>query len=125
MAVRTTPLENGQAESLASTEVSTADRAMGASMIASGIGAVVLGILVVLAEANAQIKSALAWSSAVGPLSGKTSLMVLAFLVSWAVLHYIFQRRAVRLTTSFIWTISLLAVGLVLTFPPVYTLFAP
>jgi hypothetical protein len=98
---------------------------MGASMIASGIGAVVLGILVVLAEANAQIKSALAWSSAVGPLSGKTSLMVLAFLVSWAVLHYIFQRRAVTLTTSFIWTISLLALGLVLTFPPVYTLFAP
>jgi hypothetical protein len=125
MAVRTTPIEEGQAESLETSEVSAADRAMGASMIASGIGSVVLGILVVLAEANVQIKNALAWSSAVGPLSGKTSLMILAFVVSWAVLHYVFQRRAVRLTASFIWTVILLALGLVLTFPPVYTLFAP
>lgn len=120
MATQTVDLEKGQLKSEAGTEISAADRAMGASMIASGIGSLVLGIAIVLAEVNTGIKTFLTWNSGVGPLSGKTGVAVIAFIVSWAVLHYAFQRRALSLTTSFITTLVLVVLGLLLTFPPVF-----
>lgn len=123
MATQTADLERGQLKSEAGTEISAADRAMGASMIASGIGSLVLGIAIVLAEVNADIKTFLTWNSGVGPLSGKTGVAVIAFIVSWAVLHYAFQRRAISLTTSFIVTLVLVVLGLLLTFPPVFMSF--
>lgn len=123
MATQTTDLEKGYLKSEADTEISAADRAMGASMIASGIGSLVLGIVIVLAEVNASIKTFLNWNNGVGPLSGKTGVAVIAFIVSWAVLHYAFQRRAISLTTSFIVTLVLVALGLLLTFPPVFMSF--
>lgn len=121
---RTTSLERSQAKPAVRTEVSAVDRAMGASMIASGIGSLVLGILVVLAEINLDIKNFLNWNDGVGPLSGKTGVAVIAFVVSWIVLHYAFQRKAISLTASFIVTVVLIALGLLLTFPPVFITLA-
>lgn len=103
--------------------VSTADRAMGAAMIASGIGSLTLGIMIILAEVSPAIKTALTLNKAVGPLSGKTTVAVIAFLVSWLVLHYIFRGKAVALGTSFIVAAVLLVLGLLLTFPPVFMSF--
>lgn len=123
MATQTTKLETGQTKSETTVEVSAADRAMGASMIASGIGSVVLGIAIVLAETNADFKTFLTWNSGVGPLSGKTGLAVIAFLVSWVALHYAFQRKAITLTTAFIVTVVLVVLGLLLSFPPVFMSF--
>ena len=123
MATQTADLERGQSKSEAAGEVSVADRAMGASMIASGIGSLVLGIAIVLAEVNADIKTFLTWNTGVGPLSGKTGVSIIAFVISWVVLHYAFQRRAISLTTSFVVTLVLLVLGLLLTFPPVFMSF--
>jgi hypothetical protein len=123
MATKTADLERGQIKSEAEAEIGAADRAMGASMIGSGIGSLVLGIAIVLSEVNADIKTFLTWSSGVGPLSGKTGVAVIAFVVSWVVLHYAFQRKAVSLTTSFIITLVLVALGILLTFPPVFLSF--
>lgn len=124
MAMQTADLEREQIKSKTAVEISAADRAMGASMIASGIGSFVLGIAIVLSEVNVDIKTFLTWNSGVGPLSGKTGVAVIAFLVSWAVLHYAFQRRAISLTTSFIITLVLVVLGILLTFPPVFLSFA-
>jgi hypothetical protein len=121
---QTPTLERAQAKSAVRTEVSAADRAVGASMIASGIGSLVLGIMVVLAEINLDIKDFLNWNNGVGPLSGKTGVAVIAFVVSWVVLHYAFQRKALSLTASFIVTVVLLVLGLLLTFPPVFVSLA-
>jgi hypothetical protein len=123
MAMRTASLEKGQVRAVENTEVSVAEQAVGASMVASGIGSLVLGIAVVLAEVSPGAKAFLTWSKGVGPLSGKSSVAVIAFLVSWAILHYAFQRRAISLTTSFIITVVLLVLGLLLTFPPVFMSF--
>ncbi|MEO8395607.1 MAG: hypothetical protein ABI700_21610 [Chloroflexota bacterium] len=123
MATHAAKFENEQSKSEV-IEISAADRAMGASMIGSGIGALVLGIAIVLAEVNPGIKTFLTWVSPVGPLSGKTGLAVIAFFVSWGVLHYAFQRRAINLTSAFIVTVVLLVLGLLLTFPPVFGLLA-
>lgn len=123
MATHAAKFENEQSTAEV-TEISAADRAMSAAMIGSGIGALVLGIAIVLAEANAGIKTFLNWVGPVGPLSGKTGLAVIAFFVSWGVLHYVFQRRAISLTSAFLVTVVLLVLGLLLTFPPVFDLLA-
>ena len=124
MTTHTTPLETPQIKSDTDAEVSAADRAMGAAMIASGIGSLVLGITIILAEVNANIQTFLIWHSGAGPLSGKTSISVIAFVVGWIVLHYVFKRKAVSLTTSFVITLILLVLGLLLTFPPVFVSLA-
>jgi hypothetical protein len=111
---------NPEISTTATENVSAADRAMGASMVASGIGSLVLGILVVLAEANADIKNFLTWNSGVGPLSGKTGIAVIAFIVSWVILDYAFKRYTISLMRSFIIATVLVVLGLLLTFPPIF-----
>jgi hypothetical protein len=96
-----------------------------AVFLAAGVGSLVLGILTTLAEANESIKSWLEWSTSVGPLSGKTILAVIAFVVAWVVLGIALRGRDPKPSTVFTWTAVLVAVGLVLTFPTFFTAFAP
>jgi hypothetical protein len=96
-----------------------------AVFLAAGIGSLVLGILTTLAEANGSIKSALQWSASVGPLSGKTIIATIAFLVSWAILAAVLRGRDVNYRTVYIWTAVLVSLGLVLTFPTFFQAFAP
>ena len=96
-----------------------------AVFIAAGIGAVVLGILTTLAEASADIKSALEWSTSVGPLMGKTILATGAFFVSWLILGLAMRGRDPKPQRVFVWVGVLLVVGLVLTFPTFFQAFAP
>jgi hypothetical protein len=107
-------------------EVSILDREVGAAFIASGIGSFVLGLLVVLTEmkAGAGLKAALNWVGPVGPLSGKTGVAVIAFVVGWVVLHFAFKNRAVTLTTAFVITLILVGLGVLMSFPPFFELFA-
>ena len=100
--------------------VSAADRTMNAVMIASGVGSAVLGLLVVGADANAALKTALTWDPGVGPLAGKAGVAAIAFLVSWVALHFSFQKQSPRLMTALIITGVLVAIGVALTFPPIY-----
>lgn len=96
-----------------------------AVFVAAGIGAVVLGIATTLAEASEDIKSALEWSKSVGPLMGKTIVSVIAFAVSWVILHTIWRDRNLDPRRVFAWTAVLVAVGVLLTFPTFFQLFAP
>jgi hypothetical protein len=107
-------------------EVSAADRAVGAAFIASGIGSTALGLMVILTEmkAGAGLKAALTWTAPVGPLSGKTGVAVLAFVISWVLLHFAFKRRAVSLTTSFVVAVVLIVLGVAMCYPPIFELFA-
>jgi hypothetical protein len=94
-----------------------------AVMLASGIGALVLGIFTVLSEANEDIHEFLEFSERVGPLSGKTVLATAAFLVSWGGLHMALRDREVAWRTALAVTVVLLVIALVLTFPPFFQLF--
>jgi hypothetical protein len=123
MAIRTESLGKQQVKPVVESQVSAADQAMGAAMIASGIGSLVLGIAIILAEVSPGFKTFVTWNSGVGPLSGKTGVSVIAFVFSWVVLHYALKGKSVSLTTSFIWTIALVVLGLLLTFPPVFMSF--
>jgi hypothetical protein len=96
-----------------------------AVFLAAAIGALVLGILTTLAEANEGFKSWLEWSTSVGSLSGKTIIAVIAFVLAWAVLGIGLRGRNPKPSTIFTWTAVLVAVGLVLTFPTFFQAFAP
>jgi hypothetical protein len=82
--------------------------------------------MIVLTEmkAGAGLKAALTWVGPVGPLSGKTGVAVIAFIISWVALHFAFKRRAVTLTTSFVIAVVLLTLGLLMSYPPIFDLFA-
>jgi hypothetical protein len=96
-----------------------------AVFLAAGVGALVLGILTTLAEANESFKSWLEWSTSVGSLSGKTIIAVIAFVVAWVVFGIGLRGKNPKPTSIFMWTAVLVAVGLVLTFPTFFQAFAP
>lgn len=95
-----------------------------AALLAGGIGAAVLALMTILAEASSGIRTALNWFAPVGPLSGKTGIAVLAFAVSWIVLYVIFRGKNVDFKLISLIALILLTIGLLGTFPPLFLLFA-
>lgn len=91
-----------------------------AAILAAGIGSLVLGLVTSGAEAIAPLKAFLTFNAAVGPLSGKTTVAVAAYLISWAILAVVYGKRDVAMRPIFTATFVMLAVGLLLTFPLVY-----
>jgi hypothetical protein len=102
-----------------------------AVFLAAGIGSLAMGILVVLNEVSADISSFLKFDanfglgSGVGPLSGKAALSILAFLASWLVLGLLFRGKEVKFGPVLTISLILVAGGFLLTFPPVFEVFAP
>lgn len=94
-----------------------------AAMVASGIGGLVLGLMTTGAVISAGLKSALNWWNPAGPLTGKTGVAVLAWIVSWVLLNARWKEEDRDLGAAFRLTLVLLAIGLVLTFPPVFEAF--
>ena len=96
-----------------------------AVLIATGIGALVLAILVVAAEASESFANSLAYNDRVGPLSGKVIWAVVAFAGSWAILWAALRRREFPLATAALACAVLVGLALIGTFSPFFQLFAP
>lgn len=95
-----------------------------AALLASGIGALVLGILTTWAEASTGLKDWLQWNDRVGPLIGKVLLASIAFVVAGVVLGVLWKGKNPDLRPILIATVVLLAAGFVLTFPTFFQAFA-
>jgi hypothetical protein len=95
-----------------------------AVMLATGIGAVVLGIFTVLSEASEGVHEFLEFSERVGPLSGVTDLAATAFLLSWGGLHLALRERDFVWKTVVIATIVMFAIAVVFTYPAFFEAFA-
>jgi hypothetical protein len=97
-----------------------------AAMLAAAIGVFALGLLTVLAEASVGIHDWLeAWEfgQGVGPLAGKTTVAVIVWLVSWAILAFALRSKDVSMK-SWIWASLVLgALGVLGTFPPFFQAF--
>ncbi len=94
-----------------------------AALLAAGIGAAALGVVTTLAEASETVKDWLGFSESVGPLSGKTIVAVVVWLVAWIVLHPLLRRR--RLSNGILIATGILVlVGVVGTFPVFFEAFA-
>src|SRR5512142_317833 len=96
-----------------------------AALLAGGIGSAAMGILTVLFEMNdkSAFAKSLNWYKGAGGLSGKSSLAIIIFFVSWAILHYLWKDKNTDFARISSIAIALLVVGLLGTFPPVWELF--
>ncbi len=97
-----------------------------AAMISAGIGIFVLGLMTTGAVIFSGLKDFLAdfqGPVGVGPLAGKTVLAVVAWLVSWGVMHSMWKDRDYDLPLAFKIGVALGILGAILTFPPVFEAF--
>jgi len=91
-----------------------------AAVLAAGLGVFYLGFLTTLNEMAAGVHDWLIFQDRVGPLSGKTTVAGIAWLVSWAVLHTVWRKREVPFLPVAVLTAVLIVAGNVLMFPPVF-----
>jgi hypothetical protein len=96
-----------------------------AAILAGGIGCLALGVFTTLSEASKSFADKLAWSDRVGPLSGKTITAVVVWLLSWAILHAVYRNRQAETRQALTIALVLIGLGVLLTFPTFFQLFAP
>ena len=114
-------------ESVPTGQLDDVDRPTGpvaAALLATGIGALALGLLTTLNEASTGVHDFLEFDDGVGPLSGKTILAVVAYFASWGALHGLWRRQNPPLRPILIATAVLIALGVLGTFPTFFQAFA-
>jgi len=94
-----------------------------AAMISAAIGCLTIGVLTTGAVLSLDLKNALNIYNPSGPLSGKTTLGIAVWLISWLLLGFLWKDKELDLRRSFIITMVLIVVGLLLTFPPFFEAF--
>jgi len=96
-----------------------------AALLAGGIGSAVLGLVTFFYEINGKsaFAKSMTWYKPVGGLSGKSMWAIIAFFVSWAILHYVWKDKNTDFARISSIAIGLLVVGLLGTFPPIWNLF--
>lgn len=121
MATQTFTNVKAKATEAVETAVTTGPAA--AAMISGAIGTFVIGLLTTGAVLSEGLKEILNWWNPAGPLTGKTGVGVIAWLISWFLLNTIWRDKEYDLNKAFIITLILIALGVVLTFPPVFEAF--
>jgi hypothetical protein len=94
-----------------------------AALIAAGVGCLAMGVFTTATEASSSFATTLTYSTAVGPLSGKTILTVIVWLIAWVVLHFALRTRPFPITRALTVCLALTAAGFLLTFPTFFQLF--
>lgn len=121
MATRTFTNVRVKAAEVADTAVATGVAA--AAMVSGGAGVLMIGLLTTGAEISAGLKELLNWTDPVGPLSGKTGVGIVAWLVSWFLLNTIWKEKDYDLRKAFLITLVLITLSVLLTFPPFFQAF--
>lgn len=107
-----------------SAKAHTAVGVASAAFVSSGIGCLVIGLMVTGAEMSEGLKNMLNWWNPAGPLTGKTGVGVIAWIVSWVILHTMWKDKDMDFGKVFTVTLIMIALGFLLTFPPLFGLFA-
>jgi len=89
-----------------------------AAVLAAGIGSFLIGFFAELADKSTAIKNAMVFWKPTGPLSGVTTCAILLWIMAWAALHARWRGHTVQLARVNAIALALLALGVVLTFPP-------
>lgn len=88
-----------------------------AAMLAAGIGCLVYGILICLAQGSKAIGGMLNFYNPVGPLGGKTGVAVVFWLVAWGILGSKWQDQSLDFGKMYKVTLILVGLGLLGSFP--------
>lgn len=94
----------------------------GAAILAAGIGCAAMGVLALAADASSAVGSALNFYNPTGALSGVTTAAIAIWLVAWFLLNRAWHGRTVPMVRVNTAAFALLAVGFLLTFPPLMDL---
>lgn len=89
-----------------------------AAILSAGVGCGVLGILVVAADAFKPLAKLFTFYLPTGPLSGVSSVAILLWLMTWFILAKRWRTRTVAIAKVNVTAFLLLALGILLTFPP-------
>jgi hypothetical protein len=101
--------------------VDTTNGAALAAFLGAGLGAFAMGLIVILNEAG--VFAAPALYGPAGGASGRTTFAVVLWLIAWVILHRRWSGRQLEAGRIHALTFGLIAVGLVLNLPPVWSLF--
>lgn len=91
-----------------------------AAFLASGIGALALGLIVILNETRLFVAPVLYGPA--GGVSGRTTIATAAWLIAWGVLHHYWKDCHLESAGVPVLTLVLMALGLLFCFPPVWAL---
>jgi hypothetical protein len=94
-----------------------------AALVAAGVGSAALGVVTTLAEVSPGLKTVLNVYDPVGPLSGKTTVAVVIWLMTWYALARRWHVRPPVMQSALVATFVLIGVGFVGTFPLFFALF--
>jgi uncharacterized membrane protein YfcA len=94
-----------------------------AALVSAGIGCSVLGLCTTLAEASEPISQALNFYPPVGSLTGKSTLAIVAWLVSWFILQTMWKDKNLDFQKIVKVAFFSIVVGIIGTFPPFFELF--
>ena len=103
-----------------STTLAEANGAAMASALAAGIGALAMGLFVVLNEAG--LFAAPTLYSPAGGVTGRTTFATLVWLAAWGVLHARWRAREIPPGRVLVLTLILIGAGVLGTFPPLWGL---
>lgn len=96
-----------------------------AAIFAAALGILYMGLATFISEAAVGAHDWFDFQKRVGPLSGKTTMACIAWLVSWGVLHLVWRKRDLPLVPVAILAGALIVAGNLLMFPPIFERFAP
>jgi hypothetical protein len=91
-----------------------------AAVVGAGIGSCAMGAIVLLNEAG--LFAAPALYVPAGGVTGRTTLAVVVWLLAWGGLHARWRLREVAPQPVFTWTVVLIGIALLGTFPPLWGL---
>ena len=89
-----------------------------AAILAAGVGCGALGCLAFAGDASPAVGKLLNFYNPVGTLSGVTTVTIVVWLATWFVLGRLWGNKTIVLGAVNIVAFALLAIGLLLTFPP-------
>lgn len=92
-----------------------------AAVLGAGIGALAVGLFVILNEAG--IFSAPGLYGPAGGVSGRTTFAAVTWLIAWGVLHSRWKGRHLDAGRVLNATLVLVGLGLLATFPPLWSVF--
>ena len=125
-----TPTSTQIAETTETTEATATDLKpsgpAAAAFLAGSIGLLAMALSHWAGEASPAIKTALQnlgnlWipgAQGIGPYSGKETIGLVVWLVSWAILHYVLRRKQVNLTTYGLTFLVILGLATTILWPP-------
>ena len=94
-----------------------------AAVLSCGLGCFLLGVLAVSADGSKSLAASLNFYNPAGPLSGVTTVAIALWLICWTVLTARWKSKQLAFGKISAVAFTLLALGLLLTFPPIGDLF--